>query len=115
MTSPYQLTKEENESKYKLGKYNVVQQAFIIFFIGCAITIFVCLSGFYALINYPVFDKVTSLFLILLITSFIFAYTCLVTYITNCLIVGKCNLLAWFYVGFIGVYAIYFALFYKVF
>ena len=86
---------------YKLGKYNVTQQAFIIFILGCIITVIVALSGFYTLMKNKSLTKnvkLSALFGIFIIAGLILAYTCFVTYVTNCLSVGKCNLLAWIYV-----------------
>lgn len=86
---------------YKLGKYHVTQQAFVIFILGCIITVVVALSGFYTLLKNKSLSKnvkLGALVGIFIVSGLILTYTCFVTYVTNCLSVGKCDLLAWIYV-----------------
>ena len=103
-----------NKSKtYKLGRYTITQQAFIIFILGCVITVAVSLSGFMVLFltkGVPNKQKLALLISVFLISAIILAYTCFVTYVTNCLSVGNCNLLAWIYVVVAISYTAYYLL-----
>lgn len=102
---------------YNLGKYQITHQSFIIFILGCFITFIIGLSGFYTLFKNKSSGttKIGILVSIFIVSALIFAYTCFVTYVTNCLSVGKCNFLAWIYVVVAIMYTIGFILTSKLF
>lgn len=70
---------------FKVGKVTLTQQALAVFIIGSLVSLY----GFFSLKSRKG----------VIISAIMFAYTCYSTYLTNCLSVGNCNILAWILVG----------------
>jgi hypothetical protein len=77
---------------FTVGNVKLTQQAFAVFIIGSLMSV----SGFFML------QSKKGIFLSVLM----FAYTCYVTYLTNCVVVGDCNILAWLLVASSAVMAL---------
>lgn len=73
-------------SSFKIGKITLTQQALAVFIIGSLVSLY----GFFTLKSKKG----------IIISAVMFAYTCYSTYLTNCLSVGNCDILAWILVGF---------------
>lgn len=72
-------------SSFKVGKITLTQQALAVFIIGSLVSLY----GFFTLKSKKG----------VIISAVMFAYTCYSTYLTNCLSVGNCDVLAWILVG----------------
>lgn len=72
-------------TSYKIGKITLTQQALAVFIIGSLVSLY----GFFSMRSKKG----------VIISSVMFAYTCYSTYLTNCLSVGNCDVLAWILVG----------------
>ena len=70
---------------YKIGKITLTQQALAVFIIGSLVSLY----GFFSMRSKKG----------VIISAVMFAYTCYSTYLTNCLSVGNCHVLAWILVG----------------
>lgn len=72
-------------TSFKIGKITLTQQALAVFIIGSLVSLY----GFFAMKSKRG----------VIISAVMFAYTCYATYVTNCLSVGNCDVLAWILVG----------------
>ena len=70
---------------YKIGKITLTQQALAVFIIGTLVSMY----GFFSLRSKKG----------VIISAVMFGYTCYSTYLTNCISVGNCDVLAWILVG----------------
>ena len=68
-----------------IGKVNLTQQALAVFIIGSLVSLY----GFFTLRSRKG----------IIISAVMFAFTCYSTYLTNCVSVGNCDVLAWILVG----------------
>lgn len=73
------------DTTFSIGKVTLTQQALAVFIIGSLVSLY----GFFTLKSKKG----------IIISAVMFAYTCYSTYLTNCLSVGNCNILAWILVG----------------
>lgn len=80
-------------STYTVGNIKLTQQAFAVFIMGSVVSLLILLGLWKAGGARP---AITASLLV-------FAMACYNTYLTNCVVVGQCNALAWFLVA---VYAI---------
>jgi hypothetical protein len=74
---------------YQIGDVRLTKQAFIVFLAGSS------LSAFLFLATIALGTKPSTTLAGVIISIILFGFTCYYTYITNCVIVGKCNELAW--------------------
>lgn len=74
-----------SSTSFKIGKITLTQQALAVFIIGSLVSLY----GFFSLKSKRG----------VIISAVMFAYTCYSTYLTNCLSVGNCDVLAWILVG----------------
>lgn len=70
---------------FKIGKITITQQALAVFIIGSLVSLY----GFFSMRSKKG----------VIISTAMFAYTCYSTYLTNCISVGNCDVLAWILVG----------------
>jgi hypothetical protein len=75
---------------YTIGKITLTHPAYLILVAGAVVTALCLLASFFHWKNPMIMVG------LMVISIFIFAYTCYTTYLTNCTIVGNCNILAWF-------------------
>jgi hypothetical protein len=81
---------------FKIGKYEITQQGYITFVTGTILSVSVFVSSFIMSIETP--QKQGYVLGTFLLACLIFGYTCYVTYVTNCLVVGNCKVLAYIFV-----------------
>jgi hypothetical protein len=74
---------------YQIGNIKLTQQAFIVFLAGSSLSVFLFLASI------ALGSQATTKLAGIIISLILFGFTCYYTYITNCVIVGNCNALAW--------------------
>lgn len=74
---------------YKIGKFTVTQQAYLVFLAGTTLSVITLLASV-LLVKNPT-GKIGGV----TVATILFGLTCYSTYAINCTIVGKCEILAW--------------------
>lgn len=85
-----------DKTTYKIGKLEVTRQAFIVF---VALTIPSVITAVLGIANASMLLVASSIFT--------FAVACYMTYVINCLVVGKCVVLSWILASLVVVFTLF--------
>ena len=91
-SAPYH---DDDVSVVKVGPVTLTVQAAPVLALGAALTACFTILG---LLWHPIFIVFGGLPVL--------AFTVYMTYVTNCVVVGHCHVLSWFFVGVIGAYTV---------